>query len=520
MKFRFEIQKKPTGRRADREYSTNAPSEYPSFVLCFNYNWSDDIYYTSFGLHFWESEESKPIVLGELRLMKRDVVNTYESIKETVFSEFDDSFCSAGVNIDYYKILAYTFDNETCKALLNALRDCSINVDIQEQFREDPIYKKSIIRELDAERAIRMARFILEGTSVDEAFSFGFVYHAPYATKIDLPFIMKWKYAAQPYERWAGVIGPNGSGKTEMMIAFIKALLNDTDNYEDSRGYFVRKPVFSSTIALCTTPFDGYQDIHCDNSSINKYKCRSLEQDETRTFEDLKTGIQAIISRGRIYNEPLINDYERFLKGLLGDDIVAGLIIKPDIFNIDRKVDVDENVLGTLVNQLSSGQLHLMSLVTYVYQYVYYDTLFILDESEVHLYPHAIMDFMYLLSLLLNKFESYALVATHSPLVVREMTGEHVFVLRRMENDSPRFGQLDFESFGEDITLLYRKIFGYDETSSVFMKTVKHIVDKGKSYEEVIDSLKITMPLSLNSRMVINNLIATRDYYQYEKDPD
>jgi len=32
--------------------------------------------------------------------------------------------------------------------------------------------------------------------------------------------------------------------------------------------------------------------------------------------------------------------------------------------------------------------------------------------------------------------------------------------------------------------------------------------------------LKITMPLSLNSRMAINNMIATRDYYQYEKDPD
>ncbi len=506
--------------RADRGYSTDPPSEYPSFVLCFNYNWSDDIYYTSFGLHFWESENSKPIVLGELRLMKRGVENTFDSIKGNVFTEFDDSFCSAGVNIDYYKNLANTFDNETCKALLNALRDCSINVDIQEQFREDPIYKKSITRELDAERAIRIARFILEGTSVDNAFSFEFVYHAPYAMKIDLPFIMKWKHIAQPYERWAGVIGPNGSGKTEMMIAFVKALLNDNYDPEKSRGYFVRKPVFSSTIALCTTPFDGYQDIHCDESSINKYKCRSLEQDENRTFEDLRTGIQTIISRGRINDGLLIDDYETFLKELLGNEVVSGLIIKPDIFNIERKVEVDENVLNKLVNRLSSGQLHLMSLVTYVYQYVYYDTLFILDEPEVHLHPHAIMDFMYLLSQLLDKFESYALVATHSPLVVREMTGEHVFVLRRMENDSPSLGHLDFESFGEDVTLLYRKIFGYDETSSVFMKTVNNMVDKGKSYDEVIASLKVTMPLSLNSRMAINNLIATRDYYQYEKDPD
>lgn len=520
MKFRFEIQKKPANMRADRGYSTNPPLEYPSFVLCFNYNWSDDIYYTSFGLHFWESENSKPIVLGELKLMKRGVVNTYDSINGNVFSEFDDSFCSAGVNIDYYKNLVNYFDNETCKALLNALRDCSINVDIQEQFRKDPIYIKSITRELDAERAIRMARFILEGTSVDEAFSFGFVYHAPYAMTIDLPFIMKWKYAAQPYERWAGVIGSNGAGKTEMMIAFIKALLNDTDDHEESRGYFVRKPVFSSTIALCTTPFDGYQDIHCDDSSINKYKCRNLEQDETRTFGDLKAGIQAIISRGRIKNELLVGDYEKFLKELLGDEVVSGLIVKPDIFNIERKVEVDENVLRTLVNQLSSGQLHLMSLVTYVYQYVYYDTLFILDEPEVHLHPHAIMDFMYLLSLLLNKFESYALVATHSPLVVREMTGEHVFVLRRMEDDSPSLGQLDFESFGEDVTLLYRKIFGYDETSSVFMKTVKRMVDNGMSYEEVIASLKTTMPLSLNSRMAINNLIAIREYNQNEENPD
>ena len=52
------------------------------------------------------------------------------------------------------------------------------------------------------------------------------------------------------------------------------------------------------------------------------------------------------------------------------------------------------------------------------------------------------------------------------------------------------------------------------------MKTVKRMVDNGMSYEEVIASLKTTMPLSLNSRMAINNLIAIREYNQNEENPD
>ena len=74
-------------------------------------------------------------------------------------------------------------------------------------------------------------------------------------------------------------------------------------------------------------------------------------------------------------------------------------------------------------------------------------------------------------------------------------------------------GHCDRETFGEDIGILYRDIFGYDDTKSCFREQVKELIADGDDYEQVIRDLGVEN-LSLNSRFTIRNMVVE---YQKQK---
>ena len=125
---------------------------------------------------------------------------------------------------------------------------------------------------------------------------------------------------------------------------------------------------------------------------------------------------------------------------------------------------------------------------------------------QVHLHPSAIVNFMSLLNELLRIFDSYAIITTHSPLIVREILGQNVFVMRRMENDDVYIGSCEHETFGEDVSVLYKDIFEYDESRSCFREYVNKLIEQNPDYEKVIDTIAIE-GLSVNSRFSIRNMI-------------
>ena len=89
---------------------------------------------------------------------------------------------------------------------------------------------------------------------------------------------------------------------------------------------------------------------------------------------------------------------------------------------------LNKEELGKIVQIVSSGQLHLLSLITYIYANIHFATLLIIDEPEVHLHPHTVVEFMRILASILMRFKSYAIIATHSPLIVREVISSNVQV--------------------------------------------------------------------------------------------
>jgi predicted ATP-dependent endonuclease of OLD family len=93
------------------------------------------------------------------------------------------------------------------------------------------------------------------------------------------------------------------------------------------------------------------------------------------------------------------------------------------------------------------------------------------DEPETHLHPNAVANLFNVLTDLLRENESYALIATHSPIVLQEIPRKRVLVLSR-DGDVTTSANLEAESFGESLSALTRHVFETNEIENLYKSTL------------------------------------------------
>lgn len=498
MSLYFEVQKKAS-ERADHRNSVTETAILPGFVLCHNYNWDDNQLHNWYCLHYFD-EKGGWHVIGDMHLMH--VSGESRPMLQESFKSLSDEFCSLGNNVEYYERMYRVLGSEKSKDVLEALQDCAVNLLINERYKWNETYRLSLRREtFETERALRMGKFAIKGRNIKEAFRFNYLYSPPYNKNCVTEWSVGFEPGGQSYLRMAGVIGENGVGKTQMLFYFIKDLLAGK-----TEAFNSELPVYSCIIAVCSTPFDAFMGIENHNYTLPYIK-NCLEQNKEETEEKIFAGANAINERGAVDGHPLMKYYVERLKHELPTESIESAFVAHDSgIGIMRHWEVDKKQLHKVIENLSSGQLQILMLLTTIYEHVNYDTLFIIDEPEVHLHPNAIMSFLRLMSSLLDDFQSYAIITTHSPLVVREMVGRNVFIMSRLEENNVYIGHCDRETFGEDISILYRDIFGYDDTKSCFRERVRGLIEDGDNYDEVIADLGVEN-LSMNSRFTIRNMV-------------
>lgn len=140
-----------------------------------------------------------------------------------------------------------------------------------------------------------------------------------------------------------------------------------------------------------------------------------------------------------------------------------------------------------------------------VLAYITNESLLIIDEPETHLHPNSISLFINVINRILDKFDSYAIISTHSPQVVQEVPSKDIIVVERIEN-SPSVRGLDIESFGENLNTITERIFhtiSHDEYYRVFLKRLS----QEKTYDELIEIFeKNSLPLSFNAKIYLQSL--------------
>ena len=161
----------------------------------------------------------------------------------------------------------------------------------------------------------------------------------------------------------------------------------------------------------------------------------------------------------------------------------------------------------TLFSKLSSGHKIVLLTMTRLVETVEERTLVLLDEPEAHLHPPLLSAFIRALSDLLINRNGVGIIATHSPVVLQEVPKSCVWKVRRtnirVEADRP-----EIETFGENVGILTREVFGLEVTNSGFHKMLRDAVSDSVGYGEVVD--RFGGELGGEAKAIIRALIAAQ----------
>ena len=132
----------------------------------------------------------------------------------------------------------------------------------------------------------------------------------------------------------------------------------------------------------------------------------------------------------------------------------------------------------------------------------------LIDEPESHLHPPLLSAFVRALSELLHDRNGVSIIATHSPVVLQEIPKSSVWKINRVglaiEACRP-----NIETFGENVGVLTREVFGLEMIKSGFHDLLVKSVGNGSSYQEIVN--EYNDQLGLEARALLMTLVTHRD---------
>lgn len=138
--------------------------------------------------------------------------------------------------------------------------------------------------------------------------------------------------------------------------------------------------------------------------------------------------------------------------------------------------------------ELSSGQRLFAYIVINLLGVIRRNSLVLIDEPELFLHPTLEIQFVQMLKDILVSFNSKALLATHSEVIVREMPADCVHVLQRTD-DGLVIRHPPFQTFGGDIQRISSYVFGDNVLSKPFEQWLANKLEVLGSPEALIDAL-------------------------------
>lgn len=504
----FQVEKNPSGP-SHKFSSHSTPPTTPSFVLVFNEGWNDYNIKTSFDLFLYQDQQSKDYSegpagthVGNIKIMSTND-ETVISVIPNEFKSLDESFCSLGQDMEFYFKLKNLVGNDF-KGVLYALRDAAFFSEIQEQFEGEETFNISLIRNDSAERLLREARHRIKDQDIENYYQFSYEFRPKFSEKnikIDFNFDDDQDFPNRIYS----FIGKNGTGKTQLITSLP---VDIAQNNEDR--FLPQIPLFSKVIAVSYSFFDDFK-IPNKTASFNYVYC-GLKKEDGKEYSKKGLVLRFHNSWKKIRKKQRIDQWRRILLNFIDEDLIKEFIIEKnedlDFLNEGNSYEVSIDGFSNVRSMLSSGENIILYIITEIVANIRYDSLLLFDEPETHLHPNAITQLINTIYELVNEFQSYCIIATHSPLIIRELPSKSVYVMER-HNNIPTVRKIGMESFGENLTTLTEEIFGNKTIPKQYKKIIQQLVSDGKSFDEIITTLKKDedRSLSLNARIYIKSLL-------------
>jgi predicted ATPase len=320
---------------------------------------------------------------------------------------------------------------------------------------------------------------------------------------------------SQPPTNIHVIIGRNGVGKTRLLQLMAHALVSGESSSD--RGEFRSDDEnedghFANLVSVSFSAFDDFEPL-----PMRRNKAKGLQyayvglkwqrdtdgkQRPPKSPEQLSKEFVASVRICRLGARS--SRWLRALEMLKADPIfndanISAMTDNPDNAGTDAALNA--------FRQLSSGHKIVLLTITRLVEVVEERTLVLLDEPEAHLHPPLLSALVRSLSDLMSNRNAVAIIATHSPVVLQEAPRSCVWKIRRSANtmaaDRP-----DIETFGENVGVLTREVFGLEVTQSGFHRLLTEAVAEDGLYDVVIE--RFGNQLGDEARAIVRALAAER----------
>ncbi len=480
-----------------------------AFILKFNHGWNDYSYQSIFHLSFLSREDTNsPHYLGSVKIISSSDENIVDSVDDPdyvmtqlpeTFYKLDSTYCSLGQSIDYYEKLKELL-GPYFESVLHAFRDAAFDTDIQDEFENVIGFKSSLIRYDDAERVMREAKLEMEGSNRSDLYKFAYRFKPQYAeTPVTINF--EFNDDLDIPNRVCALIGKNGVGKTQIMTSLPLNISNRANELFEPRV-----PIFSKVIAVSYSAFDSFQPPK-KTKNLNYVFC-GIRDENGGIINERSKASKFVHIRKRIESLSRIQEWRRVLYIFMDKEVVDQFIVESSnsILASQDRFSINVGKLNEVKRKLSSGESILFHSVADIIAHIRYDSLLLFDEPETHLHPNAISSLMNMIYEVVNEFKSFCIVATHSPLIIRELLSRNVFVVER-EANNVSVRKIGIECFGENLTVLTEEVFGNREIPKQYKAIIRGLLERGLSVDQIVESIESDdRPISLNARIYIESL--------------
>ena len=475
------------------------PSDARSECFLIRDNWDDYTYKTQFYLVFVDEDGARHNI-GQVKIGQFGMEDRRRPVVAESFQTLDESLFSLGQDTNYYEALNQMGDDRR-DAILEALHDVAQNADLFDEALGEQVTGISLLRFVTRQSVTGQLRRLTTGGVLLTSYSFQYTAPKGKRSRIE-PVTLSFKVEpeSEPPTNIHVLIGRNGVGKTRMLQYMARALVaprsEDAGSFESFGN--LESDLFANLVTVSFSAFDSFEPLPVrKNKSIGlQYSYIGLKRtttDTPKTPDQLSAEFvqSVLICRSSARS----SRWRRALQMLEADPIFAAADITAladEDLAYEGIDDTEDEWLAafkkdaaTLFGRLSSGHKIVLLTITRLVETVVERSLVLLDEPEAHLHPPLLSAFTRSLSDLLMNRNGVAIIATHSPVVLQEVPMTCVWRIRR-SGTVTSIDRPETETFGENVGILTRDVFGLEVTQSGFHRLLEEAVRETHSYNALV----------------------------------
>ena len=426
-------------------------------VSLYQDNWDDYGHKCRFIAVLWLSAHQK-VELGGVRVAVQDT--GFRSAVPRVWDDLPTGVISLGESIAYYRSLRDQVPAPVRSLFLEKMGDVVADRSRSEYIEDTTLWEKSFLRESAAQHALVRGGVYIDAPREEiEPPDFRFSMQIPDAIgphDVHISF----KDSEGLPRRTILFIGRNGTGKTKALAGMAYGIMSpgafSTTSVENMPNVKIEGEArFSRLITISYNAFDEFP-LPAETGAETEFDSFAYRTQRSYQYCGLRNGsgtislneIGAMLAGALqpVRENERIDSLRRVLATLIGETLAVAIT-----------EDGDER--ETSLQQLSAGQRLVVAIFSNILGFIEEGSLLLFDEPETNLHPGLLSSVISALDEVLDEFDSYAVIATHSPILLQQVPSKFVRLFGRMD-DLPEVKEINFESLGEDLGELTRRALG------------------------------------------------------------